>query len=263
MASDKLVDPTPKLSQAAHRARIRIVDETEDYLVVDKPGGLVCHPTKGDIYSSMISRLRLYFEGREAEPRFVHRLDRETSGLILISKNRPVHKSLCREIEQATKIYYAVVEGVPSNKSGLIDQDLGKATGSPVVVKQAVVDQGKASQTQWELLDTQDNYSLLALRPLTGRMHQLRVHLQWLGHPIVGDKLYGRDETLYLEFTEKDWTSRHESQLEARRQLLSAVSLETPSYSWSVPVPSDIREFRDWVAATGEPKLNIAPENER
>lgn len=229
----------------AEEARLSIVDETEDYILVDKPGGLVCHPTKGDVYSSLISRLRLYFEGTEVEPRFVHRLDRETSGLIVISKNRSAHKHFCRQLEQAEKIYLAVVEGELTG-AGLIDQDLGKATGSPVIVKQAVVKEGKSSQTAWKSLDVQDGFTLLELQALTGRMHQLRVHLQWLGHPIVGDKLYGVDETLYLDFTEHDWTPRHEEMLLARRQLLSAVKLRTPKYAWSIPAPSDISGFKSW-----------------
>lgn len=233
-------------SSRAAEARLSIVDETDDYLVVDKPGGLVCHPTKGDSFSSLIGRLRLYFEGTDVEPRFVHRLDRETSGLVLISKNRPVHKSLCRELEQASKTYLAVVEGSPE-KAGTVDQDLGKAVDSEVVVKQAVVREGKSSQTDWRTLESNDGYSLLEVRPRTGRMHQIRVHLQWLGHPIVGDKLYGHDDTLYLEFTQHDWTERHQRLLGARRQLLTLIRLETPSFCWDAEVPPDILEVREWV----------------
>jgi 23S rRNA pseudouridine1911/1915/1917 synthase len=226
-------------------ARITVVQETDDFIVLDKPGGLVCHPTKGDSFSSLIGRLRLYFEGTEEVPRFVHRLDRETSGLVLVSKNRPVHKSLCRELEQAEKRYLAVVEGDPGAE-GLIDQPIGKAQGSEVVVKQQVIEGGKACRTLWKRLDTRGGFSLLELHPVTGRMHQLRVHLQWLGHPIVGDKLYGHDESLYLEFTQHDWTDRLEKSLQARRQLLSAVELRTPSHFWKVEAPDDIAGFQPW-----------------
>lgn len=234
----------------AAEARIVVVDECEDFIVLDKPGGLVCHPTKGDEYSSLIGRLRLYFQDSEVEPRFVHRLDRETSGLVLVSKNREAHKGLCRELELAEKHYLAVVKGAPP-ASGVVEQALGKASNSAVVVKQAVVAEGKASRTEWTTLSTVNDYSLLKVRPLSGRMHQIRVHLQWLGFPIVGDKLYGDDETLYLEFTQHDWTPRLERCLEARRQLLSAVSLKTPSYSWEIEAPSDIMDFQGWRAAMG------------
>ena len=236
----------PDSAQRACRARLSIVEETPEFILINKPGGLVCHPTKGDCYSSLIGRLRLYFEDSEAEPRFVHRLDRETSGLVLISKERPAHKLLCRELEAARKEYLAVVHGRPDD-SGTIEQPIGKAVGSEVAVKQAVVEGGKPSITEWEVLDSRGGYSLLRLRPVTGRMHQLRVHLQWLGHPIAGDKLYGPDETLYLEFTQHDWTPRLEQNLPARRQLLSAIGLTTPSYRWSIPCPRDIADFQDWV----------------
>lgn len=226
-------------------AQLQVVVETDDYLVVDKPGGLVCHPTKGDAYSSLIGRLRLYFEGTEIEPRFVHRLDRETSGLVLISKRREAHKSLCRQLALSEKVYLAVVEGDPG-ESGVIEQPIGKAQGSQVIVKQGVVAEGKPSLTEWKRLASVDGYSLLEVRPKTGRMHQIRVHLQWLGHPIAGDKLYGPDETLYIEFTEHDWTARHASVLPARRQLLSAVRLTTPRYDWAIPIPGDIVGFQDW-----------------
>ncbi len=222
-----------------------MVDEGDYHLVVDKPGGLVCHPTKGDDYSSLIGRLRLYYHGHEVEPRFVHRIDRETSGLVLVSKNRTAHRELCRELESAVKSYVAVVEGSLYGE-GVIDQPLGKAQGSRVVVKQSVVEGGKPSITEWRSLACRDGFTLLRLVPRTGRMHQLRVHLQWLGYPIAGDKLYGHDESLYLEFTENDWTERHERELPARRQLLSAVKIETSTRTWRCPIPTDIEAFRDW-----------------
>lgn len=219
---------------------IEIVAESDDFVVVNKPGGLVCHPTKAGPESSLIGRLRwTYQEQPEVEPRFVNRLDRETSGLVVISKNRPAHKKLCRELESARKLYWAVVQGCPG-ESGTIDQPLGKASDSPVVVKQAVVPGGKPSRTHWKLLNRGDRFSLLELELETGRMHQIRVHLSWLGHPIVGDKLYGPDELLYLEFVESGWTARHQKELGAPRHLLSAVSIETESYLWRVEPPQDI-----------------------
>ena len=222
-----------------------IIEETDDWIVLNKPGGLVVHPTKGDIYSSLISRLRLYFEGTDVEPRFVNRLDRETSGVVVVSKNRPAHKLLCRQLDQAKKLYWAVVEGQPAD-SGTIDRDLGKAEGSPVIVKQAVVEEGKRCRTHWKRLDTQDGWSLLEIHLETGRMHQIRVHFQWLGHPLIGEKLYGHDETLYLEFTESDWTERHERELAARRQLLTAIEVITPDHHWKAAVPEDIAKCRKW-----------------
>jgi 23S rRNA pseudouridine1911/1915/1917 synthase len=225
---------------------LSIVEETADYIVVDKPGELVCHPTKDGPTSSLIGRLRLHLEGSDAEPRFVNRLDRETSGLVVISKNRDYHKVLCRQMETAHKVYWAVVEGRPDAPAGTIDQPLGKDEASAVVVKQAVRPDGRPSRTHWRALSTVDNATLLEVGLETGRMHQIRVHLSWLGHPVVGDKLYGHDETLYLELAEQSWTPRLRAALATERHLLSAVEIVADSHHWKIRAAQDILGFRDW-----------------
>jgi len=231
-------------------AQIQVVDESHDYLVVDKPGDLVCHPTKTDEFSSLIGRLRLYFEGQsEVTPHFVNRLDRETSGLVLISKNRQGHKQFCQAYEEASKVYWAIVEGWPDSPSGTIDAPLGKATGSAVAIKQAVVPEGKPSRTQWKVLNrwqrAQHSYALLEVRPETGRMHQIRVHLAHVGHPIVGDKIYGGDESLFLELVEKGWTPNLEARLPSRRHLLSALELAMGDFHWKIEAPADLLSFME------------------
>lgn len=225
---------------------LNIVEETSDYIILDKPGELVCHPTKGDAYSSLIGRLRLYFEGTDVEPRFVNRLDRETSGLVVVSKNRAYHKILYHQLEGAEKTYWAAVEGRMASDDGLIEQPIGKDEGSAVAVKQTVRQDGKASRTRWKVLARAEDASLLEVRLDTGRMHQIRVHLSWLGHPVVGDKLYGGDETLYLELAAQSWTPRLEATLASRRQLLSAVELRTLDHHWKAPAPGDLVSFREW-----------------
>lgn len=222
-----------------------IVDETSDYIVVDKPGELVCHPTKSDYLSSLIGRLRHYYEGTETEPRFVNRLDRETSGLVVISKTREFHKVLYHQLEQSRKVYWAVVEGVLEGE-GTIEQPLGKDEVSPVVVKQAVRPDGKPSITRWKALGHAPDATLLEVELVTGRMHQIRVHLSWLGHPVVGDKLYGPDETLYLELAEHSWTPRLRAALPTERHLLSAVELTTSQFHWKIPAPLDLSGYREW-----------------
>lgn len=229
-------------------ARLQVVDESESYLVVDKPGDLVCHPTKTDEYSSLIGRLRLYFEDQPTiTPHFVNRLDRETSGLVLISKTREGHKAFCQLYESAEKVYLAVVEGWPEDDRGWVESGLGKASGSLVAIKQAVREDGKRARTAWSCLRRMQRwgrpYALLEVRPETGRMHQIRVHLSHLGHPIVGDKIYGRDETLFVELVEQGWTPRLQAQLESPRHLLSAVELHLPGYSWKIQNPSDLQAW--------------------
>jgi 23S rRNA pseudouridine1911/1915/1917 synthase len=225
---------------------LSIVEENEDYIVVDKPGDLVCHPTKDGPTSSLIGRLRLYLEGTTAEPRFVNRLDRETSGLVVVSKNRGYHKVLCRTMESARKVYWAVVEGCVGGLQGTVDQPLGKDQASAVIVKQGVRADGRPSRTHWRVVGRAGDATLLEISLETGRMHQIRVHMSWLGHPIVGDKLYGADETLYLELAEKSWTPRLRAALAAERQLLSALEIETEFHHWRIPAPRDLGGYRNW-----------------
>lgn len=222
-------------------ARLCVVDEGEDYLVVDKPADLMCHPTVGDEFSSLISRLRLYL-GEGGRPHFVNRLDRETSGLVLISKAN--HKAWCRAFEEAEKTYWAVVHGWPSLNEGIIEAPLGPLRGSLVRIKQAVVPEGKPAVTGWRVVQRlPGNLALLEARPFTGRMHQIRVHLSYLGHPVVGDKIYGSDESFFVEALERGWTDRLERQLGVRRHLLSALRLRLRNFSWQIEPPDDIRAY--------------------
>jgi 23S rRNA pseudouridine1911/1915/1917 synthase len=225
---------------------LSIIEETADYLVVDKPGDLVCHPTKDGPTSSLIGRLRLHLQDSGAEPRFVNRLDRETSGLVVISKNRDAHKGLCRLMEGARKVYWGVVEGCPEQESGLIDQPLGKDEASPVVVKQAVRPDGRPARTRWRVLSRAPDACLLEIVLETGRMHQIRAHLAWLGHPLVGDKLYGPDETLYLELAQSSWTPRLREALPTERHLLSALEIVSTQTCWRCPAPPDLTGYRRW-----------------
>jgi 23S rRNA pseudouridine1911/1915/1917 synthase len=236
------------LNTNAQHARLVVVDETADYLVLNKPGDLVCHPTVGDAYSSLIGRIRLYLQDEPGStPHFVNRLDRETSGLVLISKRPERHKEFCLGYEQARKTYLAVVQGSPVANQGVIDAALGPATGSLVRLKQAVVAQGKAARTAWEVLRRFERdgtpFALLAVRPETGRMHQIRVHLAHLGHPIVGDKIYGGDESCFVEALDHGWTPRLDKVLGARRHLLSATELAVLTHHWRIDAPADILHF--------------------
>lgn len=246
--------PICKISGDALAARLRVVDEGEDYLVVDKPADLMCHPTVGDEFSSLISRLRLYL-GEAIRPHFVNRLDRETSGLVLVSKGN--HKHWCRVFEAAEKTYWAVVHGWPEADEGLIDAPLGPLRGSLVMIKQAVVPEGKPAVTGWRVVQRlPGNLSLLEARPLTGRMHQIRVHLSYLGHSVVGDKIYGSDESFFVEALDHGWTERLERQLGVRRHLLSAVRLRLPGFDWRAEVPDDIRAY---MTRAADPPLPIRP----
>ena len=192
-----------------------ILHEDEDLLVIDKPAGLVCHPTKGDSFSSLIGRIRLHL-GLGKEAHMINRLDRETSGIVLVAKNLEKARYVRRHFEGRTvrKHYLGIAHGWMRSDFQVIEAPLGKDIHSLVAIKNCVRSDGSPSRTELAVLKRvvlQDRpYSLLHLSPLTGRKHQIRIHLSHAGHPLVGDKLYGANERLYLAFvegrlTESDW----------------------------------------------------------
>ncbi len=281
-----------------------ILHEDAGLLVVNKPAGLVCHPTKGDEFSSLISRARIYLNfsfpeppgsagvppacrepktgtrrrdagaPRNCAPRSFHpsaprprpflvnRLDRETSGVVLIAKNSESAGELGRiwETRAVQKEYLAIVHGRVRDDHGLIDAPLGRDQRSRVAIKDCVRPDGAPSQTEFWVecrfsrsdftnyekmwndkfsphigkqfplsaacggegrgevapflpYHLPSSFSLLRLIPRTGRKHQIRIHLAHLGHPIVGDKLYGGDEDLYLALVENRLTEEQRARL--------------------------------------------------
>src|ERR1017187_10082184 len=179
-----------------------IVYEDRELLVINKPAGLVCHPTKTDEYSSLISRVRLHL-GEGSHPQMVNRLDRETSGVTLVAKDADTARELRRigENRQVEKDYLAIVHGHVPEAHGVIEAALGKDEQSRVVIKDCVRADGAAARTEYwvqrRFTHHKQPFTLLLVRPQTGRKHQIRIHLAHAGHPIVGDKLYGGDEDLY------------------------------------------------------------------
>jgi 23S rRNA pseudouridine1911/1915/1917 synthase len=222
-----------------------IIFEDGDLLVINKPAGLVCHPTKDGERSSLIGRARLYLlsafnlqPSTGSQPHLVNRLDRETSGVVLIAKNSAVAGELGKILESRAieKQYLAIVHGHVREEHGLIDAPLGKDERSHVAVKDCVRPDGAPSQTEFfveqrffhlSTFNSQPStYSLLRVNPRTGRKHQLRLHLAHLGHPIVGDKLYGGDEDLYLALVQNRLTGAQRAKLIFENHALHARSIK-------------------------------------
>ena len=195
-----------------------IIFEDEDLLVINKPAGLVCHPTKGDEWSSLIGRTRIYL-GAERMAHLINRLDRETSGVILIAKNSGTAGELGKILESRAieKEYLAIVHGHIREDCGLIVAPLGRDESSIVAVKDRVRPDGAAAQTEFSVERRFERdggtYSLLKIKPLTGRKHQIRIHFAHIGHAIVGDKLYGGDEDLYLALVQNRLTDEQRAKL--------------------------------------------------
>ncbi len=228
---------------------VTLLHSDEALLVVDKPAGLLAHGTSSSKGATLLGALAA--QGFRDLP-LVHRLDRETSGVVALGKTREAGRNLSEAFASgcAVKTYIAVVFDEVRDDAGEIDLPLGAARGSAVHIKQGVdAVGGKRAVTRYRVLGRIAGFTLLELRPGTGRRHQLRVHLQAAGHPVVGDKLYGARESHHLRFIATGFDERMRRELLTERQLLHALRLEIPHpldgrrMAFEAPIPADIEAF--------------------
>lgn len=240
-------------------ALLNILFEDADLLVVNKPADLVCHPSKTGPLSSLIGRLRLHL-GEGATPHLINRLDRETSGVVVVAKNLEAARELrgTWEKREVRKVYWAVVHGWLEAVEAVIEAPIGDDEQSEVVIKGRVREDGAPCETAYRELRRwtrpEGLFALLEVLPSTGRKHQIRIHLSHIGHPIVGDKLYGGDERLYLDFVKKRLSEAQRGILMLANQALHAreVQLIFRGKEWRFKAEPEA-EFASFCAPPMEP----------
>ncbi len=216
---------------------LEIVFENDDLMVINKPAGMVVHPAAGHYAGTLVQAALAHAPelegiGGEQRPGVVHRLDKDTSGLILMAKNDAAHRWLVEQFKDrtVTKNYLALVDGHPPTPTGRIETPIGRSPTHRQRMAVVAPGKGRESITEYRTLEAFPRHTLLEAHPITGRMHQIRIHLDFIGCPVVGDKIYGhKHPTLPID-----------------RQFLHAARMsirlpgETQPRTFEAPLPADL-----------------------
>ena len=194
--------PEPEaLEYVAENLLLDIVYQDEDVAVVNKAQGMVVHPSAGHTSGTLVNALMYHIKDLSGingvlRPGIVHRIDKDTSGLLMIAKNDDAHIKLAEELKDKKSLrkYWAIVHGNLPNDRGVIEAPIGRSEKDRK--KQAVTAKGKPAVTRFHVLERFGNYTLVELQLETGRTHQIRVHMAYIGHPVAGDEVYGPRKTL-------------------------------------------------------------------
>jgi 23S rRNA pseudouridine1911/1915/1917 synthase len=193
---DIVIPPAPPSRLAPENIPLRIIYEDADLVVVDKPAGLPVHPAPGHPSHTLVNAVLSYLPALAADadavrPGIIHRLDKDTSGLLLVAKNRLAQANLSQQFKNRVvkKTYLALVQGKLTPEQGTIEAAIGRDPSHRQ--RMAVVGKGREARTAYRVLKYIGNHSLLEIKPETGRTHQIRVHLAAIGFPVVGDATYG------------------------------------------------------------------------
>ena len=240
-----LPDPEPAHNEP-QEIPLPIVYEDEHLLVVDKPAGLVVHPAAGNRDGTLVNALlhhcggSLSGIGGVARPGIVHRIDKDTSGLLVVAKHDKAHEGLAKQFaaHSIDRRYLAIVSGIPRQSEGTVDAPLARSPQNRKKI--AIMPKGKRAVTHWTRLELLNDAALVECRLETGRTHQVRVHMAWIGHPLVGDPVYGRGKTAHRKLL---------NQLDFKRQALHAAHLgfihpvTKGRLSFDSALPSDMQEL--------------------
>ncbi len=228
------------------------IHEDDHLLVINKPGWLVCHPSKNGPYSSLVGAVREYLKMDTLH--LVSRLDRETSGLVLIAKDYRTARKYQVAIQngRVKKNYLALMEGEFTDRIH-VDKPILQHAGDIVYIKSKVAENAddagsvQSAETIFTPIVSKNGYTLCSVEPVTGRKHQIRAHAEWLGHRIVGDKIYGPDSTLFIDFIHNGWNPRLALVLAMARQALHCYHYTFDfidgSVNWIAPFPQDMFQF--------------------
>jgi 23S rRNA pseudouridine1911/1915/1917 synthase len=227
---------------------LKIVFEDEHLLVVDKPAGLVVHPAAGNRDGTLVNALLHHCSGSlsgiggVARPGIVHRIDKDTSGLLLVAKTDVAHEGLAKQFaaHSIDRRYLAIVSGVPRQSEGIVDAPLARSAANRKKIAIVTGPRGKRAVTHWKRLNVLRDAALVECRLETGRTHQVRVHMASIGHPLIGDPVYGRPGRAHGKLL---------NELSFRRQALHAAELgfthpvTRRRLSFASPVPPDMQEL--------------------
>jgi 23S rRNA pseudouridine1911/1915/1917 synthase len=239
------IPPPAPSSVVSQEIPIEIIYEDANVVVVDKPAGLVVHPAAGHADGTLVNALIFHVKdlsgvGGELRPGIVHRLDKDTSGVMVIAKNDATHRALTSawNTDAVRKEYIAVVYGTPSSAKGTIDAPIGRDPRDRK--RMAVVPGGRRAITEYEVIERLRYAAVLRCRLRTGRTHQIRVHLKHLGHPIIGDPVYSGPQ----------WRGIPDKRVQKviagfARQALHAASIRLPTAMFEAPLPDDMRRMID------------------
>ncbi|MFC7061280.1 RluA family pseudouridine synthase [Halobacillus seohaensis] len=198
-----VVPETKPMDLAAENIDIDIVYEDEDVVVVNKPSGMVVHPSAGHDNGTLVNALLYHCQDLSGingveRPGIVHRIDKDTSGLLMVAKNDKAHESLVQQLvdKSVERKYLAIVHGMISHEYGTIDAPIGRDPKERQ--RMAVVNEGREAVTHFQVLEHFKDFSYVECKLETGRTHQIRVHLRYINHPLAGDPKYGPRKTLDL-----------------------------------------------------------------
>ena len=240
-------EPTPAHNEAQD-IPLTIVFEDDHLLVVDKPAGLVVHPAAGNLDGTLVNALLHHCRGSlsgiggVARPGIVHRIDKDTSGLLVVAKTDVAHEGLARQFaaHSIDRRYLAIVNGVPKASEGTVDAPLARSAANRKKIAIVEGSRGKRAVTHWKRLNVLKDAALVECRLETGRTHQVRVHMASIGHPLVGDPVYGRAGKTHGKLLKE---------LQFHRQALHAAELgfihpvTKNRLSFSSPMPTDMQEL--------------------